>query len=237
MPVAALAMRRLEGLLEKTFLILRHARPEPGAAGQEDHDRTLMERGLVDAAAMARYFKKQGYSAEPHSLLDQPAHVQTVEPVLAVAPAPVDYLASIYLAPPGKLIALVQDAADADKVLMLVGHNPGLEQCAAMLARASRSSRRKLHRHDVMEEKFHRPGGAGFRHREVEMAFAGHRQADRFRQAAGFVALLVIPGRTLRQQCEGKGTQAAEVSLSLSSLGARTLPLLVTAAHCAARRE
>jgi phosphohistidine phosphatase len=137
----------------RRLLILRHAKAEPGAAGQEDHDRTLMERGLADAAAMARYLKKQGYLPSRILCSTSLRTVQTVEPMLAGAPAPVDYLASIYLAPPGKLIALAQDAADADKVLMLVGHNPGLEQCAAMLAREPVKPK-EAHRHDVMEEKF-----------------------------------------------------------------------------------
>jgi phosphohistidine phosphatase len=36
---------------------------------------------------------------------------------------------------------------------MIVGHNPGLEQCAAILAREPVRPREQ-HRHDVMEEKF-----------------------------------------------------------------------------------
>lgn len=137
----------------RRLLILRHAKAEPGTAEQEDHDRTLMERGVADAAAMARYLKKQGYVASRILCSTSLRTVQTVAPVLTATPAPVDYLASIYLAPPGKLVALAQDAADADKVLMLVGHNPGLEQCAAMLAREPVKPREQ-HRHDVMEEKF-----------------------------------------------------------------------------------
>ena len=137
----------------RRLLLLRHAKAEPGAAEQEDHDRTLTERGHADAAAMARYLKKQGYIPSRILCSTSLRTVQTTEPVLAAAPAPVDYLAAIYLAPPGRLIALAQDAADADKVLMLVGHNPGLEQCAALLAREAVKPK-EAHRHDVMEEKF-----------------------------------------------------------------------------------
>ena len=137
----------------RRLLLLRHAKAEPGAAEQEDHDRTLTERGVADAAAMARYLRKQGYIPSRILCSTSLRTVQTVEPVLKLAPAPVDYLAAIYLAPPGRLIALAQDAADADKVLMLVGHNPGLEQCAALLAREAVKPK-EAHRHDVMEEKF-----------------------------------------------------------------------------------
>ncbi len=137
----------------RRLLLLRHAKAEPGTDGLEDHDRTLTERGLSDAAAMARHLRKQGY--EPSRILCSTSlrTVQTVESVLQAISAPVDYLAAIYLAPPGRLIALAQDGADADKVLMLVGHNPGLEQCAALLAREPVRPKEQ-HRHDVMEEKF-----------------------------------------------------------------------------------
>lgn len=137
----------------RRLLLLRHAKAEPGAAEQEDHDRTLTERGVADAAAMARYLRKQGYIPSRILCSTSLRTVQTVEPVLKLAPAPVDYLAAIYLAPPGRLMALAQDAADADTVLMLVGHNPGLENIAALLAREP-VQRKERARHEALEEKF-----------------------------------------------------------------------------------
>ena len=50
-------------------------------------------------------------------------------------------------------VALAQDAADSDAALLIVGHNPGLEQCATLLAREPVKPK-EAHRHDVMEEKF-----------------------------------------------------------------------------------
>lgn len=137
----------------RRLLLLRHAKAEPGTPDQEDHDRILTERGLGDAAAMARYLKKHGYAAARILCSTSLRTVQTVEAILAATPAPVDYLPGLYLAPPGRILALAQDAAEADTVLMLVGHNPGLEQCAALLAREPVRPREQ-HRHDVMDEKF-----------------------------------------------------------------------------------
>jgi phosphohistidine phosphatase len=135
------------------LLLLRHARAEPGGPDREDRDRALTERGLADAAAMARALKARGYA--PSRILCSTARrtVQTAEAVLKAAPAPIAYLESLYLAPPGRLMALAQDAADDDAALMIVGHNPGLEQCAAILARAPVRPRQQ-HRQDAMEEKF-----------------------------------------------------------------------------------
>ena len=137
----------------RRLLLLRHAKAEPGAPDQDDHDRALTERGLADAAAVARYLKKQGYA--PSRILCSTASrtMQTAAPVLAAFAAPVDYLPALYLAPPGRIMAMAQDAADADTALMIVGHNPGLEQCAAILAREPVKPKEQ-YRHDVMEEKF-----------------------------------------------------------------------------------
>jgi phosphohistidine phosphatase len=135
------------------LLLLRHAKAEPGTPDQEDHDRALTERGLADAAAMARMMKIQGYGAARILCSTSLRTRQTVEAVLAALPAPVEYLEHLYLAPPGRIVALAQDAAERDEVLMAVGHNPGLEQCAALLAREPVKPK-EAHRHDVMEEKF-----------------------------------------------------------------------------------
>lgn len=137
----------------RRLLLLRHAKAEPGTPDQEDHDRALTERGLADAAAMARYMKKQGYGAARILCSTSLRTRQTIQPLLALLPAPVDYLETLYLAAPGRITALAQDAADAEESLLIVAHNPGLEQCAALLAREPVKPK-EAHRHDVMEEKF-----------------------------------------------------------------------------------
>lgn len=137
----------------RRLLLLRHAKAEPGTPDQEDHDRALTERGLADAAAVARYMTKQGYAAARILCSTSLRTRQTIEAVLAVLPAPVAYLENLYLAPPGRIMALAQDAADSDEALLVVAHNPGLEQCAALLAREPVKPK-EAHRHDVMEEKF-----------------------------------------------------------------------------------
>lgn len=137
----------------RRLLLLRHAKTEPGGPDQDDHERALTERGLADAALLARYLKEQGY--HPSRILCSTAlrTRQTVAAVLRETPAPVGYLETLYHAPPGRIVALAQDAADSEDVLLVIGHNPGLEQCAALLARDPVRPREQ-HRHDVMDEKF-----------------------------------------------------------------------------------
>lgn len=137
----------------RRLLLLRHAKAELGGPDQDDHDRALTERGQSDAVAMARHIQAQGW--EPARILCSTSTRtrQTAEPVLQQTQAPIDYIEALYHAPPGRIMALAQDADDADAVLMLIGHNPGLEQIAAMLAREPIKPREQ-HRLDVMEEKF-----------------------------------------------------------------------------------
>ena len=137
----------------KRLLLFRHAKAEPGGPELDDHDRALTPRGVSDAAAMTRTIKRKGYAPSRILCSTSMRTRQTVEPLLREYTLPVEWLGSLYLAPAGKIIALAQDADAGDNVLMLVGHNPGLEQAASMLARdAVRPAERDFH--DLLEEKF-----------------------------------------------------------------------------------
>jgi phosphohistidine phosphatase len=137
----------------RRLILFRHAKAEPGGPELDDHDRALTERGIADAAAMAAYIRHKAYV--PGRILCSTAvrTRQTVEPLLKEFPLPVEWLSALYLAPAGKIVALAQDADASDSVLMLVGHNPGLEQAAAMLARDPVKPREQ-DMHGLLEEKF-----------------------------------------------------------------------------------
>jgi phosphohistidine phosphatase len=137
----------------RRLLLLRHAKAEPGGPEQDDHDRALVERGIADAAAMAHYLKAKGYAVDRILCSTSTRTRQTAEPVLRVMPVPVAYHDVLYHAAPGRIIAQVQDADDADLGLLLIGHNPGLEQVATLLAREAVKPKEQ-HRHDLLEEKF-----------------------------------------------------------------------------------
>jgi phosphohistidine phosphatase len=133
--------------------LLRHAKAEPGGPELDDHDRALTTRGLSDAAAMADLITRKTYRPSRILCSTSMRTRQTIAPILAEHPLPVEWLGALYLAPPGKIIALAQDADAGDNALMLVGHNPGLEQAAALLAREPlKPAERDFH--DLLEEKF-----------------------------------------------------------------------------------
>jgi phosphohistidine phosphatase len=117
----------------RELILLRHAHAESAQPGQADMDRPLSAEGLAEAEAAGRWLASQ--KLIPDCVLCSPSRRtrETLEAVLGV----VGYVEqrveeAIYEASPGALIALADSHADVER-LMLVGHNPGMEQLAALL--------------------------------------------------------------------------------------------------------
>lgn len=124
------------------LILLRHAKsawPE----GVADIDRPLAGRGERAAAAMGAYMAREGLL--PARAFVSPARrtIETWEIATRDWPAhvPPAYERSIYEAPAANLLRLVKAQGDASP-LMLVGHNPGMEDVAALLLR--REQRAKM---------------------------------------------------------------------------------------------
>ncbi len=143
----------------KRLYILRHAKAAPGEPGQDDHARALTLRGIADAEAVARHLRKN-WAAPDRVLVSTAARtVQTADLVLRELEMPprADYRDGLYLAEPGKILAMIQALPAKTGAVMVIGHNPGLEELATLLAREP-VRRKERHRRDVLEEKF--PTGA-----------------------------------------------------------------------------
>ncbi|MBV9045999.1 MAG: histidine phosphatase family protein [Alphaproteobacteria bacterium] len=139
----------------KRLLLLRHAKTEPAGAGVEDHDRKLMARGRDDAPKLGRYIREQGYAPELILSSTSRRTVETVELVTDVLPGThrIDYLEALYLAEPDVMLSIIRLMPDKTRSVMVVGHNPGMEQLATFLAREP-VKRRERDRFDQIEEKF-----------------------------------------------------------------------------------
>ena len=157
----------------KTLTLLRHAKSGMGEPGQRDFDRTLNEKGQRAAAAMGRYWR--GLDARFDAVIASPAQrvIDTIEhfqrgfgPLPAVA-----YDKRAYLASAPGLVELIHGAADAHDRLLIVAHNPGLEDLVLDLVpdRADAAVAGRLR--DDVEEKF--PTGSA-----AELHFAIERWRD-----------------------------------------------------------
>lgn len=120
----------------KTLLLLRHAKSSWDDAGLADFDRPLAPRGLRAAPRMARELVRRDWL--PDAVLVSPAlrTRQTWELVAAELPAPPEpkFRKHLYEASAEQMLAEVRDAGDRAKTLLVIGHNPGLEDFAGQLA-------------------------------------------------------------------------------------------------------
>ena len=137
----------------KRLFLLRHAKAQPADGSMEDFDRTLMLAGMQDASAMARYLRSSDYQAELILCSAAVRTTQTAELVLHELGSEIEYRDNLYLADAAKIVAAVRGAPASVSSLMIVGHNPGLEASATLLAREP-VRRKERARHEALEEKF-----------------------------------------------------------------------------------
>lgn len=118
----------------RELILLRHAHAAPACPGQEDMDRALSSQGQAEAEAAGHWLKQHNFV--PDRIIASPARRtrETLEQVLlALGYVEQRQDARIFEATPGTLIQVADEHRDLDRV-MLVGHNPGLEQLAALLS-------------------------------------------------------------------------------------------------------
>ena len=120
----------------KRLYLLRHAKSSWKEPGLPDHDRPLAGRGRRAAKAIARHLREQGI--EPQLVLCSPARraretLEAIEPALGRRAVRVE--PELYGASAGVLLEQLRGVRDDLESVMLVGHNPGLQQLALALAR------------------------------------------------------------------------------------------------------
>lgn len=119
----------------RRLILLRHAKTETDAPSGRDRDRRLDDRGRSDAAGIGGWLAAQRLIPDAVLVSDAVRARQTwdiVEPALKGKPRP-SHLSELYGAGPSQLLRSIRDAGAQPAVLMLVGHNPGLQELALSL--------------------------------------------------------------------------------------------------------
>ena len=116
----------------RELILLRHAHAEPAAAGQHDHARGLSDTGRAEAQAAGDWLREHGLRPDRVLCSDATRTRETLAVLGDIGAGEVYEDASIYEGSPGTLVALADANRDAER-LLLVGHNPGLEQLAALM--------------------------------------------------------------------------------------------------------
>jgi len=120
--------------------LLRHAKAEPWSPLGNDFSRPLSEKGKRHALALSVWAAEQ--LALPDTVLCSPSKRtrETLAPLLAKWPqllATTDYADSIYSASLDMLLTLAHDAFSYSQRLLMVGHNPGLEDLLVNVLRSN----------------------------------------------------------------------------------------------------
>ncbi len=119
----------------KTLFILRHAKAEPDAGKHPDHARLLNDRGHRDAQRTGRWLQEKHY--QPQRILCSSARrtMQTLEEIQPFLPqeSSVCYDDELYLASAGTLLYCLQTLEERWTSVLLIGHNPGLQQLIHLL--------------------------------------------------------------------------------------------------------
>ena len=116
------------------LLLLRHAKSSWDVPKLADRDRPLNKRGRHAAAAMRTAMHDFGLA--PDVVLVSPAR-RTQETLAALEPwdetPVVEPLEILYLASVQQLLDVLQGLSETVRSVMLIGHNPGMQELAALL--------------------------------------------------------------------------------------------------------
>jgi phosphohistidine phosphatase len=119
----------------RRLLLLRHSKAERAQGKQSDHDRILAERGRKDAATIGAFLIKHKFVPD-RALVSTSARTRETWALASQAfkkKPPVDFDDRIYEASPEAILKSIREVGTDGKMLIVVGHNPGMQQLAAML--------------------------------------------------------------------------------------------------------
>ena len=119
----------------KTLTLLRHAKSDWDDTVQRDFDRPLNPRGRRAARTVGREMKRLGLSFD-HVIASSAVRVRETlaEVEGAFGSLQAHFEKRVYLAAPDTLLELIRSAPETAETLLLVGHNPGLEQLVLALS-------------------------------------------------------------------------------------------------------
>lgn len=123
--------------MARELLVLRHAKSSWDDEGLPDRKRPLAKRGRRDAPRVGRWIADSGLV--PDRIVSSPAvrareTVELVARELGCDPGAIELDERVYDAGPRELQAVLADCPHDCRRMLLVGHNPGLEDLLDHLA-------------------------------------------------------------------------------------------------------
>ena len=126
--------------MAKTLLAMRHAQADFPSHVNSDYERPLTKDGTRDVALAAALLLKRGTVPERARASSALRARQTALRICEHLNMPVeavDLEESLYLASPATLIEHIQRTPDGVNTLLIVAHNPGMEELIYLLSKAT----------------------------------------------------------------------------------------------------
>jgi phosphohistidine phosphatase len=123
---------------QRELYILRHAKSDWDSSAQSDFERPLAKRGKKDAPAMGEWMAKQKIKIDYIASSPAERAKQTVYAVvkeLDIAKKEIHFNDKIYMASLESLLRVLGEIPKKANKVMLVGHNPGLDDLLQYLVK------------------------------------------------------------------------------------------------------
>lgn len=122
--------------MQRRLIVMRHAKSSWGEKGLDDHERPLNERGRRDAPRIGERLASLGWGPD---LIWSSDALRTRETAGLLVPAfaeepSLTFDASFYLADLAAIRTAAEAWPDGARTALVLGHNPGWEQAASLLA-------------------------------------------------------------------------------------------------------
>lgn len=114
--------------------LLRHAKASRDDPSIPDHERPLSKRGEKAAAAMHRMMLSYGVVPDLVLVSDARRTLDTLKSLRPWKKPPmIEATEALYLASAAQILEVLHKVSDSVRIILLIGHNPGLQELAVLL--------------------------------------------------------------------------------------------------------
>jgi len=125
--------------MSRELYVLRHAKSDWSSGAGQDSERPLNKRGRKDAPRLGNWMREHYlYPGVVYcsTALRARETLEAVAEELALPPERIRFLAELYLANLETLLGVLREIPVENNSVMIVGHNPGLDQLVSYLSQA-----------------------------------------------------------------------------------------------------